>query len=154
MPTTEFEKRLTGAYSRPLWNAKKGRGSFLIFEVGEKVERNGVVQGEYSFWIYCCHWRLNNGDILAANSESPEKKIETAVSILAGHSLVSVRIEVSEAIWEFTDGIRLHTRPYSAHQDPPEDQWVVFFPDNHSVTFLSNGELLLESPDEPNWEPV
>jgi hypothetical protein len=93
MTKKEIEGMIAKVVNIPIWQAKKGVGSFITFDMGEKVtqtKRNGSksVTGKIHLWIYLCDWTiLSNGKIII-QSDSSEDDIVKAIDMFIGRNIV------------------------------------------------------------------
>lgn len=132
------------------WNPRKGVGSFLRIEFGEKIEKTVEATawrekhthefGEWSLWIYWCQWRIErNGTIIASSQSEKDDTLRAAARTLNGRALES--IQVSEPMWDtafhFSDGHTLRT--FST--DVEKDYWLLRIP---------SGKYLVASADK-DW---
>jgi len=90
---------------RPAWNVQQGHGSFLTFEFGEPkleinernspdkgIRRSAYVHGQWHLWIYCCSWRVLQGETQLAWSEDTNDVIGHATATLNGQELVDLSV--------------------------------------------------------------
>ena len=76
--------------------------SFITLEFGNPVQSTEVSisrsAGDWHLWIYCCAWRLGEGNLVLASSEDPRPKLELAVKRMEGLTLDFV--EVLPPAWD------------------------------------------------------
>ncbi|MBA3237994.1 MAG: hypothetical protein H0T62_06540 [Parachlamydiaceae bacterium] len=109
----DSEKILQQALKTPIWQVKKGHGSFLTFDMGEKISGNkkdGTIfySGSIHLWIYMCDWKvLSNGkEILQSGDDDSTMNI--ALNIFANKEIVSIMEKTDNIIKiEFTDKLVL-----------------------------------------------
>lgn len=111
-------------------------------------------QGEYHYWINCCHWWLHRGstsdyeDIV--NSESNKKNISEKLAILEGKKLLNIQFKTENAstFMDFEDGLFLRLAPYGKNEfdDVPGavEQWFIFNGDKILHVF-SDGTASVET---------
>ncbi|NET57600.1 MAG: hypothetical protein F6K47_15995 [Symploca sp. SIO2E6] len=69
--------------SHKAWGASLGVGSFITLEFGNPLPSSKERQkthGEWHLWIYCCAWRIEEGNEVLASSEDPRAKIESSMA--------------------------------------------------------------------------
>jgi hypothetical protein len=92
----ESEKVIQHALNVPIWEAKKGDGSFLLFDMGQRVpkkHRNGTLfySGAIHLWIYLCDWEvIHNGKLLAQSGEN-EDEITAALELMKGKQILAIQ---------------------------------------------------------------
>lgn len=79
------------------WGVSLGEGSFITIEFGNPVpseseEDKKRIHGEWHLWIYCCSWRLEQGEEILTASEDSQSKLEEAFKKLEGLTLYSVEL--------------------------------------------------------------
>lgn len=131
----------------PCWGVNRGHGSFLNFEFGEPslvvrepiVTRPGVgarvrrtlarrgvhVRGQWHLWIYCCAWRVTEGE-REVGDWSSNVRIDRSARFLNGQKLTSVALNArgSRTTFTFDLGGRMETQPY----DRRSEQWYLYEP--------------------------
>lgn len=123
----KIKEFIESAIGKTIWNPHKRVGSEFVFEVGEKTESD---RGEFHFVISNCHWWLQKTDSEKrediVNSESDQKLIEEAISILEKKAIRQVYFDEKRAssTFEFSDSLLLRVSPYG--NDKIRDQWSVF----------------------------
>ncbi len=71
----------------PIWKVKKGNGSFITFDMGEKVtykKKNGseCFTGSIHLWVYLCDWIVVNSGKIILQSENSEEQIISGLNSL------------------------------------------------------------------------
>ena len=109
---------IKGFLGKPIWGARKGHGSFLIFNLGEpridfeepKIQkafsdseirfpkdtyksRLVTIKGDYFIWIYCCDWTFSIEEKIVAHNESNDKEILNAIEFINGQIISSIYID-------------------------------------------------------------
>jgi hypothetical protein len=161
-------------FIRPLigsiaWGVRQGYGSFLYFHFGEpklvvrnraankfgRPERDAQVEGSALIWIYCCHWRILDGERQIAFSEDDDKVIAMGTAFLNGQNLIGIETANGRSIFRFDlDGV-LETWPYEDGDD--SEQWIISRDDDY---FDYRGDGLFWQgpgntvPDDKVWSPL
>ncbi|NET59734.1 MAG: hypothetical protein F6K47_27370 [Symploca sp. SIO2E6] len=125
--------------SHKAWGASLGVGSFITLEFGNPLPSNGEHQqthGEWHLWIYCCAWRIEEGNEVLASSEDPRAKIELAVRRLEGLALNSIQLmpPAWDTVFNFDEEVFL--RSFSIYSEESE-HWMLYMP---------NGKVLSVGP--------
>jgi hypothetical protein len=139
------------AFDSPVWQAKKGVGSFLTFDMGKQIEkkkRDGTIyfQGSIHLWIYLCDWVifLRGNEIADNNSEDSE--IKEAVQNFIGKSIHSIQSGKSnELLIDFSDELSIKLNGNEAYSKL--DDYFILYTVNGNVSYseeagLSVGELI------------
>ena len=153
----------------PAWRVQKGHGSFLTFEFGtphlairepiaepsaqnpslaKRLQRRRVVPcGEWHLWIYCCHWCCSESEIQQSTDQSTDDAITAAADLMDGQCLISVGVEPASGrtLFRFDLGGMLETWPYV---DANEEQWFLYTPSKHVLSFRADGHYSWDSPIE------
>lgn len=150
-------------YGNPAWGVRKGYGSSITFEFGKpKLEvrrrlirpnqkagirhrqRLARVYGDWHLWIFCCNWEIRQDGRKLCHSESQDKKIERACSILNGQILtkVSVNSDAAISVFCFDLGGCLQTTPY---RGVPLEMWSLRCPNNRYFAFRADGQYSYSS---------
>jgi hypothetical protein len=175
-PVRSAFSRLIGL---PAWCVQKGHGSILTFQFGaphlsirepipnpsvqnenvrRQLQRRHVVpHGEWYLWIYMCHWRCTENNIVQGTDESADADIIAAAACMDGQKLTSVEVEPASgrSKFRFDLGATLETWPY---EDDNDEQWLLFTPGDHVLTYRADGFYSWAasnlSPDEERWLPL
>jgi hypothetical protein len=165
----------------PCWNVKRGYGSFLTLEFGapylevrdprppkegrsEKANRllatRGVyVHGDWHLWIYCCNWRVFQGETVAGKSTS-HLQMDNGARALDGQILTGIEVDLSAGIWnfQFDLGGCLATQRYarrSRYYAEDKEQWLLYQPDRMVLTVRADGKYSHQHgetrPSEERW---
>ena len=108
----------------------------LSFRVRRLWARRRVhVRGRWHLWIYCCYWRVLDGQRLVGDS-SGERRMDRAMRELDGQRLVDVTVAPRGARTRFVFdlGAELETRPY----DRVGEQWLLFEPGGRVLTWRAD----------------
>lgn len=143
---------------KKLWNIRHQVGSMLVFEFGKPTEDG---DGEYHYWINCCHWWLQQGtehdfeDIVCSNSS--KKNIAAKIGILEGKKLLNINYlpENGTTYFDFEDNLFLTTSPYGIRErfgdysveDDPTEQWYLF-KDDKVLSVLDDGTYTIKNASE------
>jgi hypothetical protein len=123
----------------PCWGVKRGHGTFLTFEFGEPTlmiregarvrralaRRLAYPRGQWHLWLYCCAWRVTDGE-REVGDWSSSARIDRSARFLNGQKITSVYLKPRGArtTFVFDLGGRLETRPY----DRTSEQWFLYEP--------------------------
>jgi hypothetical protein len=117
--------------ARP-WRVRRGHGSFLTFDFGQRVLRGGHMQGQWRLWIYLSNWLLTRDGRALANSDSDHHVIEVAVRRLEQAALTGVEFNADQSPTTFIfEDFRLRVSPadYLDNPDHRDEYWLLFTPD-------------------------
>lgn len=133
------------------WRAERGHGSFLTFDFGQRVSGPYRDRGEWHLWIYFGDWTLSEPDKVLATDSDDHAVIEAAAGRFAGSRLVNVSIDDTslEATFQFEHGLRLDVRPNSCDEDPDEDWWLLFTPDERVLVVGPGPAWSYKNSNEP-----
>lgn len=163
-------------YGKPAWQVLRGYGSSIKLEFGKpslnirkrilKPKRKAgikyptrlaYVHGEWTLRIYCCHWEIQQRGRRIGHSESLEKRIEQACSVLDGQILTRVILDPRTLNTEFRFdlGGQLRTSPYKGK---PMEMWYLRCPNGRYFEISSDGTYCCSPgdtrPDEKRWLPL
>jgi hypothetical protein len=134
-----YFEALKGAHP---WRARRGDGSFLTFDFGPKLQRDGHRRGKWHLWVYLANWVLTHNGRELANSDSDHRKIDVAVRRLEQVPFSGVEFDADqlETIFLF-DTFRLSVSPadYVDNPDERDEYWLLFLPDERVVTVGPGG---------------
>ena len=148
----EIEAKISSILGKTAWGVSLGVGSFVTLEFGNPIQQSVELQrthGEWHLWIYCCEWRLEEGDKVLAASEDERTKIETAIQRLEGMALQSIDIlrPAWDTIFKFEDDVIL--RLFSVHSEDYEN-WMLYTPDGNVLTIGPGASWSYESSSSPS----
>ncbi len=162
----------------PCWGVEHGQGSILSFEFGEprlvirepfvstsssaKLRASAAMRrvkpvGAWCLFVFCCRWRVTASGTLSAEDESAQDRIEAATRDFDGQRLARFELGAAErrATFGFDLGAVLETWPYA---DDDIEQWSLYRPDGHALTYRADGALSLDPgdtpPDRMGWRAV
>lgn len=132
---SEIQAYISPMLGKKAWGVSLGQGSFITLEFGTPVlpeEEQGKIHGEWHLWIYCCCWRLEQGEEVLAASEDAPSKLEEAIKKLEGLALGSVEIlpPAWDTILNFEQQVIL--RLFSIYSEDYE-HWMLFMPDGNVI---------------------
>jgi hypothetical protein len=154
----------------PCWGVKRGYGSFLTLQFGEPqllvrepmaaksgsakvrrslARRHVVVHGAWRLWIYCCDWRVESAGKTVGDA-STRRRIDAAARALDGQKLIGITLGPRGARTKFIFdlGAVLETRPY----DRTSEQWMLYTPTGHVVTFRADRRYAIAKGNRPESE--
>ncbi len=98
-----------------------------------------------------CSWRLGQGDVLLADSDSPHERIDAALRVLEGQALTAFAVDRSTGAvaFKFDLGAELCARPAAAgtYGDKPADQWTLFRPDGRCLVVRDDLQYAIQCVD-------
>ena len=172
-----FDRSFAPLRGLPCWQVKRGYGSFITLEFGEPhleirepkvpapewppkvresvASRKVTVRGEWHLWVYCCSWSILDDGKLIGTSEDNHAAIDSAISRLDGQALAMFSADSSAGSeFAFDLGGRLSTSPY----DTDSEQWMLFQPDGHVLSFRADSSYSYSSSttkkDTEDWLPA
>ena len=128
------------------WRARVGVGSFLTFDFGRRIRRDGRQYGQWRLWIYQANWVLMHGGNQLAESDRKRPVIDLAVRRLEGMPLTSVEVDHERnTTFAFADFL-LKVRPANYRDEPGkrDESWLFFMPDDKVLT-VGPGGISLDS---------
>ncbi len=153
MMNEEVEKIIRESVNLPIWQAKKGNGSFLTFDMGDKVirsKRNGTnyETGSIHLWIYLCDWKLAaNGEVIS-RSNSTEGEIVAALKYLNGKHLLSIiGLDENTVELKFSGEIVLTLEGNEAVYEK-EDDFFIFYTSKGNLSYNRQTGFIVESAAE------
>lgn len=143
-----IEERVAPLVGRRAWDVKRGHGSFVTLEFGEPVEREGYTRGAWHLWVYCCGWRLDDGDEVVAAYEDDRELLAQAVTRIEGRVLERVDLTrpALESVWWFEGGLALRVFPITTRE---YEHWMLYQPDGDVLTVGPGTSWSLSSEDQP-----
>ena len=132
------------------WRARRGVGSFLTFDFGRRISREGRQYGQWRLWIYQANWVLMHADRQLANSESKSNLIDIAVRRLEQIPLTQVEID-DKLNTKFTFGdffLTVTAADYLDKPDKGDEYWLFFTPENEVLTVGPSGINIGPSSDK------
>lgn len=163
-------------YGKPAWLVRKGYGSSITLEFGrpklkiwkkllKPSRKAGIkyptrlasVRGDWRLWIYCCHWEVRQEGEKIGHSESSDKKVEQACSVLDGQILERVIFDsrTLRTEFHFDLGGQLRTSPYRGE---PMEMWSLRCPNGRYFEVSSDGTYCYcpgdTKPNEKRWLPL
>lgn len=152
-----FRESFAPLIGSPCWQVGTDYGSFITLEFGDPhlevreprnvaaerssdarqllTRRNVTVRGQWHLWIYCCAWKIRNGDRLVGASDDDDSFAD-ASQLLDGQALTDLSIdEPASCRFAFDLGGSLTTSPY----DDNSEQWMLYEPDGNVLTLRADG---------------
>jgi hypothetical protein len=139
-PFDEVIKEICG---KRAWRARKGVGTYVLIEFGEKQVRGTEESGEYSIWIRGAPWRLDeDGKILAGSGQ--EELSTASIDCLNGDFITSIRAEPPyfDIVLGWQSGRRLHV---FCENEEPSWSTLIFFTPVGTYGFGSSGKISFEA---------
>ncbi len=151
MSTQEVQSKINLLLGKNAWGVSIGHGSFLTLEFGQPVpinEQPPMIQGEWHLWIYCCVWRLEEGDKILAASEDDRDKLKLAVQRLENLALQSIDLISSSWDLVLTFEHQVVLRTFAIYSEEYQN-WMLFTPDSNVLTAGPGSSWIYESRSEP-----
>ncbi|MFW7382197.1 MAG: hypothetical protein ACOH5I_25575 [Oligoflexus sp.] len=134
---------------KPVWQAKKGHGSFLTFDMGEKIERTyetkagSYLVGSEHLWIYMCQWKLLKGDRLLLDSQTIDgaKDCEKILASLVGSRITSIGLSEETVEIFFSNGIKLEL---FASCDQEDEMFILYEEGQPTISYYPTNGLVAE----------
>ncbi|MGO8681661.1 MAG: hypothetical protein ACLQU6_12180 [Limisphaerales bacterium] len=163
-------------YGKPSWNVHKGYGTSLSFEFGKpklKISKNVIqpnkktgrkfprrwvrVRGDWSLFIFCCDWVIQQSNRKICDSNSPTVKINQGCAILKGQILTKVILDpkTKRTDFHFDLGGHLQTKPYKK-EDKPSPMWSLYCPNKRVFWLRSDSNYSYQvgnKPSDERWSP-
>jgi len=128
------------ALNLSVWQAKKGTGSFLTFDMGERVaikRKDGTTfdRGSFHLWIYLCDWEISvNGNVLA-RSDAIDADIGKAVKSFDGQKISSIdQVNINTIEIKASDGLSITLFGNDKVYEQDDDFFILYTP-NGNVSF-------------------
>lgn len=135
-----------------IWQAKKGHGSFLTFDMGKKLEKRyelkpgSYFKGSHHLWIYMCDWKLIDHDTVVLDSEHimESELTESILSKFVGSKISSIDLNKTTVSIHFSNGMALELSAY-----PTGDEEIfMYFEEGHPPLSYSPSKGLSEETPE------
>ena len=124
------------------WRARLGHGSFLTFDFGPRVVRDGRFHGAWRLWVYLSNWVLTHNGQQIATSDSNRHQMAIAVRRLESVPFTGVDFDSQNQVTVFRfENFRLSVSPadYIENPDPRDEYWLFFTPGDAVLTVGPNG---------------
>lgn len=124
------------------WRARLGHGSFLTFDFGPRVVKDGHVYGTWHLWVYLSNWVLTHNGQQLATSDSNRHQIALAVRRLENVPFTGIELDSKRpnTVFHF-DHFRLSVSPadYVENPDRRDEYWLFFMPGDKVITASPGG---------------
>lgn len=125
-----------------VWNAKKGEGSFITFDMGKLVEikrKNSKVPkgAQLHLWIYMCDWvLLKNGNVILTSDEiSENNKSKLDIFSAINFNTLIVNENMKEVNLYFDNDIQLLLKNNESYS--VSDEYFMLFIEGEGVYVFS-----------------
>ena len=165
---------LAGIVGQRSWLVERGHGSFLTMEFGEpRIEVREAVphatsaalrrpgawpRGDWHLWIYCCQWRIEEGGVPLAHSESTDAAIDKAARAINGQILTDVSIDAPRGMSRFIFELGTVLETSRLDADDISESWLLYTPIGRVLTYRDDGLYSWSEgstePDDEVWLPV
>lgn len=129
-----------------VWNAKKGHGSFITFDLGRLVEKKEGKGPELHLWVYMCDWRILCDEKLLLSSSVIDDKNKQLLSCFSAKKLLSIDIynDKNEVVLNFDSKLKVSLdNNNNAYSD--EDDFFMLFVEGRGVFSYSKSENFYHS---------
>lgn len=127
-----------------VWNAKRGFGTFLTFEMGDETEPG---KGELHVWVQYASWHLKHRGHEILSSRHHASEYQKALSQLNGKSLEDISAYEDrgpgEIALRFSDGYEFRATADFENYDI-EDDLISFFESDGIISFNSAAGIYRE----------
>lgn len=136
---------LAEVQSMPCWAARRGHGTFLTFDFGERrvvqTRRGSREVGAVHLWVYLAKWSLCAGD-LRAGWDTPIDQVDATLRRFIGTSLVA--IDGAPAVIRFgpSDNATIALSPL-AESDEDDPLFMLYLPDHRVLSATQSGQIVL-----------
>jgi hypothetical protein len=155
-----IDRSFQALYGHPCWGLRYDRNLNLSMNFGkpsldvrepfstdstsETVRRMAsrrrvTLRGEWWLWIYCCFWRLTDGDLELATGSSSFRRIERAMARLEGQELASIIVQPETGATHFAFDLGCALRCRRFERDTDEELWMLYKPSGHVLSVHGNG---------------
>jgi hypothetical protein len=137
----DIQKCFEPLFGQSPWRARGGVGSFLTFDFGGRIRRDGRQYGQWHLWIYQANWELKHGDQPLAGSNSKRHLIDLAVRRLERVPFTGVEVD-RELNTNFTFGdflLKVTPADYLDQPDKRDAYWLFFVPGDEVLTVGPGG---------------
>lgn len=138
-----IEKRLAPLCGQRPWKVELGHGSFVTLDFGEKRTRDGNTRGEWHFWVYCCAWRLDEGENVVAGSGDDRAALAPKIAALTGRALQAIEVTApaGQTVLRFEGDATLTLFPMAT----ASEDYQVYFPDGEVLVVGPAGSWIEET---------
>lgn len=131
----------------PCWQVKRGYGTFLTLDMGERVSKkkkdgSKYLQGSVHLWIYLCDWRVLCEAVEIASSETIDsEEISGNINQLLGKRLLDIQFDKEEQDVSliFSDNYTIVLSRDDDKFDADDDFFKLFLPDETVIGCTSRG---------------
>lgn len=118
-----------------------GWGSSLEVSFGksaeEKIANEEAKRGKWALWFYMCFWRVENDGQLLFGAGSDRKEMLEKMEMLIGRALTDVSFDTYN--FDLVLTFDSHTTLRTFTNNPQEDQWIFYRPNDETFTAKGNG---------------
>lgn len=130
------------------WSVKLGVGSFLTFDFGSRIRKQGHLYGQWRLWVYLSNWTLFHGDRQLVNSDTDRKLIKVSVRRLEDSPLTKIDFDARsrKTTFSFND-FRLVVSPadYLKEADERDNYWMFFMPNDEVLAVGPSGTRVISA---------
>jgi hypothetical protein len=129
------------------WSVKIGVGSFLTFDFGPRIRKQGHLYGRWHLWIYLSNWTLFRGARQLVDSDADRKLIKVSARRLEETALTNIDFDSRSRKTTFSfDDFRLVVSPadYLKNSDERDNYWMFFMPNNEVLAVGPAGTRVVQ----------
>lgn len=134
---TEVHQLLKPSSILPCWQVKRGYGTFLTLDMGERVSKqkkdgSKYLQGSVHLWIYLCDWIVLCEGVEIVSSETIDsEEITKNLNHLLDKRLLDIQFdkEAQYVSLIFSDNYTIVLSRDDDEFDPEDDFFMLFLPD-------------------------
>jgi hypothetical protein len=139
---TRLGTELAGA---PCWAAKRGHGSFLTFDLGDRVtrvtKRGSREVGAFHLWVYMAEWTLRAGVHEAGSGASPAV-IDSVLARFLGLPITTISIDPLVITFGSRDARSIALTPMEDVEDA-DPLFMLYLPDHRLLKATQSGQFFL-----------
>lgn len=151
LTSVELRDLLSDLRLAPCWAARRGYGSFLTFDFGERktrVTKTGSREvGAIHLWIYMARWRLEAGGD-QVDDAADAQAIDAALARFVGVAIQAVTLQPATVVFGGDARPTITLAPLEDAQ-PDDALWMLYLPEHRVLSFDRRGELMIGDDREP-----
>ena len=115
-----------------LWQIKKGHGSFVTMDFGDKIKKirkdgSEYFSGQYHLWIYNCGWTLKKNEEIYLSSDLIDSDNSVKLNDLEGMHLLHIHIESGKGRVSIKLSGGFVFELFPEKDSDPEDDFFIFY---------------------------
>lgn len=113
------------------WDVKKGVGSFITFEFGERltIKKNNesIERGSIHLWIYLCDWEIFNLNKSILCSDNLSDATSDLIKIFIGKRLMDIKVDNISRIIDFVFESELCVKLFFTQAYEEDDEMFILY---------------------------